>query len=230
MDGGWMACRGTYNEKRSSSAAAADINACSGADAAKGYLEEDGHLPSVVLRSPAVGEAPRHRSAITAVASVTNIVPAASLPPHDRCGSGRVSGSGTMRRRVSKRRRLLAVWSAFAVSGVMHEACLMYMCHNRLEGSFRMMAFFLLQPLIMIAQDNTVEAVSGLVPERLRRSRAAVILQIVVTLALVLLSADQLFWGPFETCRVDERGLAEAMGAFRAVGDWCGRLAVRLPF
>ncbi|GIM03735.1 hypothetical protein Vretimale_8401 [Volvox reticuliferus] len=122
MDGAWVAVRGTLNQKRSPSGAAADMNAGSCANTAQVPLEENSrcnsNLPSS-LRPPDAGVVSRRRPVIAA-AAVSNIVASASLPLEDRDGGG-----GMMHRRVSEGRRLIAVWAAFAVSGVMHEACMM---------------------------------------------------------------------------------------------------------
>ncbi|KAG2496349.1 hypothetical protein HYH03_005579 [Edaphochlamys debaryana] len=160
-------------------------------------------------------------------------------------------------------RRLLAMVAAFAVSGVMHEVCIGYMCHFRLEGSWRMLLFFLVQPLIILAQEA---ATAVLLPAGLKRRLAAArrrereleageeqgtlttalagsggkaaptehpdwvvavvrLVQRVLTLLLVLGSADLLFWSPFETCGIDVRGLGEFSALLAAVQALPARVA-----
>ncbi|KXZ53656.1 hypothetical protein GPECTOR_6g573 [Gonium pectorale] len=97
----------------------------------------------------------------------------------------------------------------------------------------------MLQPPIMLGQEAVTSWLCGLA----RRRRAAGgpnrtagsygfghlalrVLQTAVTLALVLASAERLFWGPFEACEIDKRGLAEAMGAIRVVRGLVERAGV----
>ncbi|EFJ41477.1 hypothetical protein VOLCADRAFT_98535 [Volvox carteri f. nagariensis] len=148
-------------------------------------------------------------------------------------GGGSSTGQAHIDRRCQRqrvpceRRRLAAMSAAFLVSGVMHEVCMAYMCGGMLEGSFRMLGFFLIQPVIILAQDGASTAVAKWVPEQLSGSLAARALQTGVTLALVLGSAEWLFWPPMEACGADGRGLMEVMGVMRAVGGWFGKLAGR---
>ncbi|EFJ41478.1 hypothetical protein VOLCADRAFT_98536 [Volvox carteri f. nagariensis] len=89
-----------------------------------------------------------------------------------------------------------------------------FACGGRLEGSFRMLGFFLLQPVIILAQDGASTAMAKWVPEQLSGSLAARALQTGVTLALVLGSAEW-FWAPVESCGADKRALAEVDSAMR---------------
>ncbi|PNW81291.1 hypothetical protein CHLRE_07g349900v5 [Chlamydomonas reinhardtii] len=50
--------------------------------------------------------------------------------------------------------------------------------------------------------------------------RVVTVLRVVVTAVLVVASADVLFWGPFETCRIDERGLKEVLAGVENVKAW----------
>eukprot|EP00198_Chlamydomonas_reinhardtii_P003252 XP_001692588.1 predicted protein [Chlamydomonas reinhardtii] len=80
-----------------------------------------------------------------------------------------------------------------------------FMCGGQLEGSYRMLGFFLVQPLMILVQDT---ATAVLMPKAFRESTPGRLLQTVVTLAMVLASAE-LFWAALESCRIDERGLQE---------------------
>ncbi|GLC53274.1 hypothetical protein PLESTB_000727100 [Pleodorina starrii] len=232
MDGSWMATCGSSNDaQRSPTAdAVATATADSGHDAAANRHCTGSNLPTMadLAQSAPVDRGLRRRPA------------AASQAPHALDGgkaaavtaaAGRDDGDGggshvgRRRRQVSERRRWLAMTAAFVVSGLMHEACLMYMCGFKLEGSYRMMGFFLLQPLLIAAQEAAAAVAARVVPERIRASAAATLLQTALTLGLVLAAADELFWGPLVACRTDERGLAEVMGAMRAAGGWYGRMA-----
>ncbi|GLC67255.1 hypothetical protein PLESTF_000534000 [Pleodorina starrii] len=217
MDGSWMATCGSSNDaQRSPTAdAVATATADSGHDAAANRHCTGSNLPTMadLAQSAPVDRGLRRRPA------------AASQAPHALDGgkaaavtaaAGRDDGDGggshvgRRRRQVSERRRWLAMTAAFVVSGLMHEACLMYMCGFKLEGSYRMMGFFLLQPLLIAAQEAAAAVAARVVPERIRASAAATLLQTALTLGLVLAAADELFWGPLVACRTDERGLAES--------------------
>ncbi|GLI67291.1 hypothetical protein VaNZ11_011477 [Volvox africanus] len=109
---------------------------------------------------------------------------------------------------------LAGLFASFLVSGIMHEICLWFSCGCWLEGSFRMFGFFLLQPLIIVVQDSVEALAKNVVPEHLRNSFVTALLQKVVTLSLVLWSAEW-FWGPMESCGADKRGLQEVDSAMR---------------
>ncbi|KAG2437108.1 hypothetical protein HYH02_011364 [Chlamydomonas schloesseri] len=163
------------------------------------------------------------------------------------------AGGWRRRRRVacSRARQLLAMCASFAVSGVMHEVCIAFMCGGRLEGSYHMLAFFLLQPLIILAQDSLTAALLPphlLTPQEEAAAlasgsgssssssqgkwtlarRLVTVLRVLMTAMLVVASADALFWGPFETCRIDERGLREVLAGVENVKGWVA--AVRAWF
>jgi len=110
------------------------------------------------------------------------------------------------RKGVSKSRKLLALTAAFLVSGLMHEVCVWYMC-RQLSGGGRLMLFFALQPAIIAVE----EALKAQLPPAVRAARWFSVVEVVVTLAAVLMSAEQLFWAPLEMCHVDRRGLGEMM-------------------
>ncbi|KAG2429869.1 hypothetical protein HXX76_010649 [Chlamydomonas incerta] len=176
----------------------------------------------------------------------------AAMGPQDGTQAGQVQAGQGRRRRVpcSRARQLVAMAASFAVSGVMHEVCIAFMCGGRLEGSYHMLCFFLLQPLIIVAQDAATAALlplwlltpqeeeaalraraGGSSSARARGSssspgkwtlarRAVTVLRVLVTAVLVVASADVLFWGPFETCRIDERGLKEVLVGVQNVKGW----------
>ncbi len=79
-----------------------------------------------------------------------------------------------------------------------------------------MLLFFLVQPLLILVQEA---AHSLLLPKAWRgsSSRVGYVLRVASTWALVLASAEFLFWGPLEACGVDHRALAEVMGILKAV-------------
>ncbi|GIL54920.1 hypothetical protein Vafri_10620 [Volvox africanus] len=109
---------------------------------------------------------------------------------------------------------LAGLFASFLVSGIMHEICLWFSCGCWLEGSFRMLGFFLLQPLIIVVQEGVEALAKKVVSKDLRESFVAGLLQKVVTLSLVLWSAEW-FWGPMESCGADKRGLQEVDSAMR---------------
>ncbi|GFR44068.1 hypothetical protein Agub_g5163 [Astrephomene gubernaculifera] len=110
-----------------------------------------------------------------------------------------------------------ALTASFLVSGIMHEICVAFMCGGRLEGSFRMLGFFALQPALIMAQYKLLPD-----SEKYGSSSSSWVGQAVhriTTLAAVLLSAE-LFWAPLEACRIDEKGLAEVVGALQGATEW----------
>lgn len=83
-----------------------------------------------------------------------------------------------------------------------------------------MLAFFLLQPLLVLGQ----EAVAGrAVPRAWRGHWLATAVQAACSWALILWAAESLFWPPFEACRIDVHGLQEIMGGMEAALRLAGR-------
>ncbi len=84
-----------------------------------------------------------------------------------------------------------------------------------------MLLFFLVQPLLILVQEAAHRL---LLPAALRGSSSWVgyVLRVASTWALVLASAEFLFWGPFEACDIDTRGLKEAMGLFEGMSSVLG--------
>lgn len=98
------------------------------------------------------------------------------------------------------------------------------MCRRPASPGY-MMAFFLTQPLILLAED----AVRALPPlQRLLRRPGGPPLwfqacEVAATLATVVTTAHLLFWQPFETCELDTKGLLEIKeitGALRVAPPW----------
>ncbi|KAG2437113.1 hypothetical protein HYH02_011369 [Chlamydomonas schloesseri] len=156
------------------------------------------------------GKAAHNGTSAAGVAVRAGPTAAAPAPAGSSNGAGG-SSSGGRRPRTSMPVMLAAMGVSFFISGVMHEICIAFMCGGQLEGSFRMLAFFLVQPLLIVAQDA---ATALLLPKAFRESMPGRLLQTAVTLALVLASAE-LFWAALESCRIDERGLQEVVGAMQ---------------
>lgn len=66
--------------------------------------------------------------------------------------------------------------------------------------------FFLLQPVLILVEGPVKTA---LLPAWLRRSRAGYCLEVAVTLSIILVSAELLFWESLESCGIDQQGLQE---------------------
>jgi hypothetical protein len=84
-----------------------------------------------------------------------------------------------------------------------------------------MLIWFLLQPLIIISQDWVRDQ---LVPKAMRgwdtpAGCVTGVIEILVTLAVILASADYLFWSGFEEepCRLDRTGLQEVQSLVQMV-------------
>ncbi|KAG2429874.1 hypothetical protein HXX76_010654 [Chlamydomonas incerta] len=149
---------------------------------------------------------------------------AAPAPAGSSNGTSAGTGSGSGRPQTPMAVMLAAMGVSFFISGVMHEICIAFMCGGRLEGSYRMLGFFLVQPLLILAQDA---ATGLLMPRAFRESTPGRLLQTAVTLAMVLASAE-LFWAALESCRIDERGLQEVVGAMQQLAA-AARRAGLLP-
>ncbi len=78
-----------------------------------------------------------------------------------------------------------------------------------------MLLFFLVQPPLMLAQEA---AHSLLLPKAWRGSKAVTVAQTLVTIGLVLLSAE-LFWASLESCDIDRRGLKEVTGVMAMAAE-----------
>lgn len=79
-----------------------------------------------------------------------------------------------------------------------------------------MTAFFMLQPLLILAQDGVVVAAKWLVPERLTSTpKVASVGRVMLRLStwVLLLLSGELFWGSVESCGADLRGLQEVDSA-----------------